>query len=114
MQRIRSDGVVVGPGMSIGSSATKIRPSGAASTTEGHCTWGGFPITSIFQSLGALSPSGPSSARALAMHQQDTTRPRPSATFSCVILISISEVIRGVSRSPLLHLYRDCYLMLLN
>src|SRR6185437_13535629 len=48
MQRMRSIGLSPGPGMSIASSATKIRPSGAHSTTEGHRTIGGPCTNSTF------------------------------------------------------------------
>src|SRR5437016_3286887 len=51
---MRSVGLFTGPSMSIGSSATKSRPSGAKQRTDGNLISGYFATTSIFQSGGPL------------------------------------------------------------
>jgi hypothetical protein len=51
---MRSLGLFTGPSMSIGSSPTKRRPSGAKQRTEGYLMSGYFATTSTFQSGGPL------------------------------------------------------------
>src|SRR4051794_21487783 len=58
MQRIRSLGLLPGPGISIGSSPTKMRPSGAHSTKEGQCSTGMPAMSSTFQFGATLGSAG--------------------------------------------------------
>src|SRR5688572_19718309 len=88
MQRTRSMGLLAGPNWSIGSSATRIRPSGVWQTTEGTWILGFSSSTSSFQSgdegegVGSLGSSffwGCSAAGA-AVQRPNATRTEQNAS----------------------------------
>src|SRR3954470_4213556 len=68
-QRIRSASALLGSCISTGSSPTKMRPSGAATTTEGCWIFGARASTSTFQPGGALGRSV-SAARSRGVDRQ--------------------------------------------